>query len=304
MKIVVTGATGFIGSVLCERLHKYGYKVTAFSREPDKAKILADYAEIIEWDGSSVDVLSNCFEGDYGIVNLIGENIGSGLWTHAKKKMILESRVNAGKAITEAIKKVKIKPRVLIQASAAGYYGSHGDEIIDESFPVGTGFLPGVAAEWEDSTKEVEDLNIRRVIVRTGVVLGENGGALPRLKTTFHLFLGGHIGNGKQWFSWIHIDDQVEAICFLLKNNALKGIYNLTAPNPLEMKEFCHILGKVMGRPSSLFVPGFVIRMLMGEMAKEMLLSGQRVFPKRLIDAGYKFIYSDAKDALEAIFKK
>ncbi|MEW6086993.1 MAG: TIGR01777 family oxidoreductase [bacterium] len=305
MKIIVTGATGFIGSALCKRLHKNGDKVTALTRNADKGReTLGDIAEIIVWDSSSSDVLANCMEGADGIINLTGENVGSGIWTHEKKRLIRESRVNAGKAILEAVKKVERKPKVLIQASAAGYYGTHGDEIIDESFPAGTGFLSGVAVDWEDSTKGVEYLNVRRVIIRTGIVLGENGGAFPRLKTSFHLFLGGHMGSGKQWFPWIHIDDEVEAIHFLLNRKDLKGIYNLTAPNPLIMKDFCHILGEVMNRPSALSIPGFVLRILMGEMAREMLLSGQRAYPKRLIESGYKFLYPDAKEALQEILNK
>jgi uncharacterized protein (TIGR01777 family) len=304
-RVVVTGATGFIGKALCFRLLEEKYEVVALSRSKEKGeKVFGTDAKVIEWDGKSSEVWQDYANNAYAIVNLAGENIGSGRWTAEKKQSIIQSRLDAGKAVVEAVKSVEKKPKVIIQASAIGYYGLREDEIIDESFSAGEGFLANVVKKWELSTQEVESHKTRRVIIRSGVVLGKEGGAVLRLIKPFRLFVGGHLGSGKQWFSWIHLEDEIKAILFLMQREDLKNVFNLTAPHQLIQKDFARIMGKVMKRPSWFPVPGFVLRPVFGEMAKEMLLSGQRVVPRRLLEAGYRFVYPQAELALNEILGK
>jgi uncharacterized protein (TIGR01777 family) len=299
MRVIILGATGFIGRALSQSLIEKRYEVVALSRSQNKGReILGDQVKIVEWDSKSSEGWEDLANGAYAVVNLVGENLSSGRWTQKRKKSILESRLNAGRAVSMAIQSVQCKPKVVIQASAIGYYGSRSDEILDESSDPGEGFLSEVAAKWEDSTKEVEP-QVRRVIIRTSPVLGRGRGILTRLIRPFRFFIGGPPGSGKQWFSWIHLDDEVGAIRFLMEREDLQGVFNLTAPEQLMMRDFYHTLGKVMRRPSWLPVPGFVLRLLFGEMAQETILSGQRVVPKRLMEAGYKFIYPKVEQALK-----
>jgi len=304
-RVIITGATGFIGKALCSRLLKEGYEVIALSRSKEKGeKILGTQVKVVEWDGRSCQGWLDYANGTHAVVNLAGENIGAGRWTPNRKKAILQSRLDAGRAVVEAANSVEKKPGVIIQASAIGYYGSRGDEIVDESSSRGEGFLAEVVKQWELSTKEVESQNIRRVIIRSGVVLGKEGGVFLRLVKPFRLLVGGHLGSGKQWFSWIHLEDEVNAILFLIQREDLKGVFNLAAPQQLIQKDFSHIMGKIMKRPSWFPVPGFVLRMIFGEMAKETLLSGQRVSPRRLMKAGYRFLYPQAELAIKEILGK
>ncbi len=304
-RIIVTGATGFIGKALCFRLLKEGYEVIALSRSKEKGeKIFGSDVTVAEWDGKSSKGWLDYANGANAVVNLAGENIGSSRWTAKKKQAILQSRLDAGRAVVEAAKSVEKKPWIIIQASAIGYYGLGGDEIIDESSSPGEGFLAEVVKKWELSTQEVESQNIRRVIIRSGVVLGKEGGAFFRLVKPFRLFVGGHLGSGKQWFSWIHLEDEVNAILFLIQRVDLKGIFNLTAPHQLIQKDFACLTGKIMKRLSWLPVPGFVLRLFFGEMAKEMILSGQRVSPRRLLEGSYRFLYPEARSALKEILEK
>ncbi len=302
MKAIITGATGFIGRVLCKNFVEAGYDVVALTRNRSKGReLLGNQVTVVEWDGKSAEGWERDADGADAIVNLAGESISSGRWTGAKKEKILQSRLDAGGAVVDTIRRAEKKPSVVIQSSGIGYYGSRSDEIIDESSSPGTGFLSEVARKWEDSTKDVESFGTRQVIIRTGVVLGTDGGALPRLLTPFRLFVGGPPGGGKQWFPWIHVYDEVSAIRFLIEREDLAGPFNLTAPEPLTMKDFCRVLGKVMKRPSWFAVPGFLLRLMFGEMAKEALLSGQRALPRELVEAGYSFQYPDAESALQQI---
>jgi len=304
-RIIVVGATGFIGKALCFRLLEEKYDVVALSRSKEKGeRIFGTDATVVEWDGKSSEVWQGYANNAYAVVNLAGENIGSGRWTPKKKQSILQSRLDAGRAIVEAAKAVEKKPRVIIQASAIGYYGSRGDEVIDESSSPGDGFLAEVVKKWEQSTQGVESQKIRRIIIRSSLVLGKEGGVFLRLVKPFRFFVGGHLGSGKQWFSWIHLEDEVNAILFLMQKEDLNGVFNLTAPHQLIQKDFFHILGKIMRRPSWFPVPGFVLRLIFGEMAKDTLLSGQRVIPKRLLEAGYRFLYPQAELALKDILEK
>ena len=305
MRVIITGATGFIGKALCQELTEAGYEIVALSRNRETGtKILGEKVKVAQWDGRTAKGWGNLANGAYAVINLAGENISSGRWTDKRKKIILESRLNAGKAVVEAVKIAKEKPKVVIQASAIGYYGSHGDEIIDEDFPPGKGFLPEVAQQWELSTKAVELVGVRHIVIRTGIVLGKGGGAFPRLILPFRLFFGGRVGSGEQWFSWIHLKDEIKAIRFLMEKENIDGVFNLAAPGALKEKDFAKILGNVLRRPSWFPVPGFLLRLLFGEMAEGALLTGQRVFPKRLLAAGFKFQYAEAETALQEILGK
>ena len=300
MRVVITGATGFIGRVLCKELHK-DYEVIALSRDASRAAgIVGDWAKIVEWDGRTTGSLFKQTNGAFAIINLAGENVASGRWNESKKAGILHSRLDSSRAVIEAIKQVDKKPTMVIQASAIGYYGSRADEQLDEDSTPGKGFLASVCRDVESSAEEIERLGVRCVVIRTGVVLGRDGGALAKLITPFRFYIGGHLGSGRQWFSWIHLDDEIAAIKFLMENENLKGVFNLTAPQPVTMKELCVILGKVLHRPVWLNVPSFAARLALGEMADEMLLSGQRVQPNRLLDTGFDFKYANVEQALRS----
>jgi uncharacterized protein (TIGR01777 family) len=301
MKAVITGATGFIGSALCGLLHK-DYEVIALSRDASRAaKSVGGRAKIVEWDGRTTGSWFRQANGAFAIINLAGENIGSGRWGETKKADILHSRLGSIKAVLEAVRQMDKKPNVVIQASAIGYYGPRQDEQLDENSTPGKGFLAGVCRDVENSLEKIEQLGVRCVAIRSGIVLGRNGGAFEKLVKPFRFYLGGHLGSGRQWFSWIHLDDEVAAIKFLMENENLKGAFNLTAPEPVTMKEFCGILGKVLHRPAWLNVPAFAARLAFGQMADEMLLSGQRVLPKRLLNTGFNFKYTEVEQALNVI---
>ena len=238
------------------------------------------------------------------VVNLSGEGIGNKRWTALQKKKILSSRIQAGKAIIDAIKVVSKNadkfPKTLVQVSAIGYYGPSRDEEIVETTSPGKDFLARVCVDWENSTKEAEDFGIRRIIIRTGLVLSKGGGVLARILLPFRLFAGGPIGSGKQWYSWIHIRDEVEAIRFLVESESASGAYNLTAPNPLTNAEFGRQAAKALHRPYWLSAPAAALRLALGEMST-LVLDGQKVLPKRLVEAGFQFNYTNLDSALQEL---
>jgi uncharacterized protein (TIGR01777 family) len=281
-----------------------GYEVVCLTRNASAAnERWGNRVKFVDWNGRNAVGWGGYADGALAIINLAGESIASGRWTARKKQRILQSRIKAGEAVVKAVQSGKKGPEVIIQASAIGFYGDRGDRVLDEASPPGKGFLAEVTKKWEASTAEAETCD-RRLIIRTGMVLGPNGGALDRLVQPFRFFLGGHTGTGKQWNSWIHIEDVIQSILFLMESKDLRGIFNLTAPSPLKNKDFCQAIGTVLGRPSWLPIPGFFLKLIFGELAKEALLSSQRVYPKRLKGAGYKFIFPDAKKALADILGK
>jgi len=301
MRVVITGATGFIGRALCKALHK-DYEVIALSRDASRAaKSVGGLAKVIEWDGRTTGSWYKQANGAFAIINLAGENVASGRWNESKKAGILHSRLDSSRAVLEVIKQVDKKPAVVILASAIGYYGSRQNEILDETSTPGKGFLANLCRRIESYAEEIESVGVRCVVIRTGVVLGRDEGAFTKLVKPFRFYLGGHLGSGRQWFSWIHLEDEIAAIKFLMENENLKGVFNLTAPEPVTMKKFCKILGKVLHRPALLNVPGFAARLAFGEMADEMLLSGQKVLPKRLLNTGFDFQYTNVEQALNDI---
>ncbi len=231
------------------------------------------------------------------MVHLAGENIAGGRWSEERKRRIRGSRVRSSAAVAEAFRRLERRPPVLIQASAVGYYGARGDERLDERAQAGDDFLGRVCSAWEEASAAVEELGVRRAVLRTGIVLSTTGGALPRMLLPFRLFAGGPVGSGEQWFPWIHIEDEVGAIRFLLERESASGPFNLTAPNPLTNRDFSRVLGRVLRRPSLLPTPAFALRLLFGEMST-LLLDGQRAIPSRLLEEGYGFRFPKAEEAL------
>ena len=303
MRVLISGGTGLIGRALTRALVDRGDEVVILSRSPQRhAAHLPQGVQLLAWDGRTPTGWGEIVNTVDAVVNLAGANIAEGRWTAARKRVIRESRLHAGHALVEAIRNATSKPRVLIQASAVGYYGPRGDEIVTEDTPPGSDFLAQLAVEWEASTREVEAWGIRRPIIRTGVVLSMEGGALPRMLPPFKLGLGGPLGNGRQWFPWIHMADEVGAILFLLDREDAHGPYNLSAPNPVRNEEFTRALGEILHRPTLFRVPAFALRLLFGEMAT-VLLEGQRAIPRRLLDEGYTFRYEDVRSALRALLE-
>ena len=304
MHVLITGGTGTIGVRLVDHLIEHSHLVTVVSRQKYKPANLPAKINFAQWDGLTAEGWGHLLEDVDAVVNLAGAGVADEKWTPQRKKEILESRVNAGKAVTEAFQKATNKPAVLIQASAVGYYGAAGDQVLTESSGPGRDYLAQVCVAWEDSSKAVEAMGVRRVIIRTGTaVLDMAGGALPRMLLPFNFGVGGPLGSGRQWFSWIHHWDEVDAIRFLLENEQASGPINLTAPNPVRNRTFAKAIGKVMKRPAFVPTPAFAIKLLFGEMTT-VVVDGQRVVPKRLQELGYEFKFPTAPEALADLLGK
>ncbi len=302
MRVIITGGTGLIGKALCTALVNDQHSVIALSRNPDKNIGLFSGVRLEKWDGKTAAGWGALVDSADAIINLAGEGIADGRWSKERKKSIRESRINAGLAVMDAIKQASNKPKVLLQSSAVGYYGPHGDEIVTEETAMGSDFLAKVCHDWEASTVSVTQMGVRRAVLRTGVVLSRQGGALPKMAMPFKFFAGGPVGNGKQWLPWIHIEDEVRAIQFLLNQAEASGPFNLSAPNPVTNKEFGQTLGKVMGRPALAPAPAIAMKTIFGEMAT-VLLDGQRAVPNRLQALGFTFTYPTLEEALRNLFK-
>lgn len=296
MKVLITGGTGLIGSRLAAELVQGGHEVVVLTRRPERAQVPPG-VEAAGWDGRTSHGWGPLLDGDTAIVNLAGENIASGRWTAARKKRIRESRIDAGRAVAEAVAKAPRAPQVLLQASAVGYYGPRGDAEVTEESPAGDDFLAQVCREWEASTAAVETRGVRRVILRTGVVLDPDGGALEKMALPFKFFAGGPAGDGDQWMPWIHAADQTAAMRFLLESTGSSGPYNLAAPHPVTNEELSRVLAKVLHRPNLLRAPAFALRLALGEMA-DIVLTGQRALPRRLLDEGFQFQFPEIQGAL------
>jgi hypothetical protein len=309
MRVIITGGTGLIGRHLANHLAAEGHEVVVLSRGPALAKRLAPQVKVEAWDAKTPTGWGGLVNGADAIVNLAGASIaGEGFfpsrWTDEHKQRVIESRLNTGRAVVAAIEAAEIKPAVVIQSSAVGYYGTHPNNVtITEDSPAGNDWLAEVCKQWEASTQAVEALGVRRAIIRTGVVLSFEDGALQRLAFPFKLFVGGPIGSGKQPISWIHPADVTDAIEFLIQNAGVSGPFNLTAPNPLTNSEFARTLGEVMNRPSWIPVPGFAFNVMFGEVAT-VVLAGQRALPKRLLELGYPFKFMDAESALRDLYRE
>lgn len=303
MRIVVTGGTGFIGRPLCERLVGLGHTVTVLTRDPSSARTRLDpRMSVVGWQGfrgPTDELMTTLGEGDV-VINLAGAQIAAGRWNAEVKNLLRKSREGTTSALVAALTKLQTRPVLLISASAIGYYGPRQDELLTEDEPSGSGFLASLCREWESAARAAERLGVRVVLPRIGVVLGKDGGALAKMLPAFRLGLGGPLGSGTQWMSWIHLDDLVELLLFLL-NQAVGGPVNATAPHPVTNREFTRALGRALGRPAWLWVPAPVLRLLLGEMAEELLLTGQRVLPHRAEAMGFRFRYPTLPEALRAI---
>lgn len=303
MKVAITGATGFVGSCLVEKLHTQGHQIVVFTRNKSKAKKVFPSSafpnlETIEYNPKESGDWQQAISGCDAVINLAGEPI-SERWTPQHKKEIMESRQLGTRKIVEAIEQAESKPKVLINSSAIGYYGTSETATFDENSASGNDFLAQVCQQWEAEAEKVKEAGVRLVIIRTGIVLG-NGGALAKMIGPFKMFAGGPIGSGRQWFSWIHRDDLVNLIMEALKREDLEGVYNGTAPNPVKMAQFCQTLGEVLHRPSWLPVPEFALELLLGDGAK-VVLEGQQVLPKKTQSAGFQYQYPTLKPALKEI---
>jgi uncharacterized protein (TIGR01777 family) len=304
MKVAITGATGFVGRRLVSYLQQSHHDVQVWARNPEKARLLFPAAQfpqvtLIPYDPSQPGPWQEALEECDGVVNLAGEPIAD-RWTGAKRQAILDSRVQGTRCLVEAIQRATQPPQVLINASAIGYYGTSETATFTETSPPGQDFLAQVCQAWEGATIPLKNTPCRVVIFRLGIVLGKGGGALERMLLPFQLFMGGPLGSGQQWFSWIHREDVVRGIAHALTQPDLQGVFNLTAPQPVKMAELCHTLGEVLSRPSWLPVPPFALELLLGD-AAQVVLEGQRVLPQRLLEGGFGFQYPDLKPALEEI---
>ena len=308
MKDLIAGGTGVLGRALITNLAGAGYEITVLSRNPDRHRETMPDGVLVEyWDGLPNGEWTGLVDGVDVVVNFAGENLaGEGFlperWTSEKKKRLRQSRINSGQAIVEAITAAEQRPKVLVQSSAIGYYGPRDDEPITESEPAGDDFLASIAVEWEACTEAVEPLGVRRVIIRTGLIQTLQGGPLTRMYLPYKLFGGVYFGNGRQYWSWIHLDDEIRAIRFLMENELAQGPFNLTAPNPVTCRDFGKTLGKVMGRPSYMPVPGFALKLVIGEVAT-IVIDGQRVLPKKLEELGFSFQFAGLEQALQDIIR-
>lgn len=296
MRILIAGGTGLIGKSLIRRLHSNGFSIVVLSRSPSKFTEFQD-VEVIHWDGRTTDGWGGLVKETDAVINLAGENIGSFPWTEKRKQEFRESRVAAGHALVAAIGGSARRPRVFMQASAVGYYGPRGDELVDETFNPGTDFSARLCIDWENSTKSIEDMGIRRVIIRTGIVLAKKGGIFPQMALPVKLNFGGRMGDGKQGIPWIHMEDEVGAIQFLLENELARGVFNLSAPAPLSNAEFIKKIASVLKRPYWFHLPKTAVRLLLGEMSS-LLLNGQFLVPKNLLNQKFKFKYENIEPAL------
>lgn len=297
MRVIITGGTGLIGRALSAALVGDGAEVIVLSRDPERHTGLPAGTRAERWDARTAAGWGQLVEDADTIVNLAGENLSEGRWTAERKRAILESRVNAGRAVVQAVEIATHRPRVVIQASAVGYYGPHGDEEVTEETPPGTDFLARVCVDWEASTAPVEALGVRRAVIRSGLVLSREGGVLPRFLLPFRMFAGARLGSGRQWFPWIHIADEVAGIRFLMESEDARGPFNVTAPNPVTNALFTRTLAGVLGRPAFMRVPAFALRLAIGEVASA-LLTGQRAVPRRLLAMGFAFRYPNLNTAL------
>jgi uncharacterized protein (TIGR01777 family) len=290
-RVLVSGVSGPIGAALLPSLEAQGVEIVRLVRGAAKG------GEQISWDPSR-PLAPAIVSGFDAVIHLAGESV-VGRWTEAKKKAIRDSRVEGTGSVATALAQTAAKPEVFVCASAIGFYGSRGDEIVDEGSPPGQEFLPEVCREWEQVSRVAADAGIRTVNIRIGLVLSPRGGALEKMLLPFKLGLGGRLGSGKQWWSWIHVDDIVGAIHQILQTQSLSGPVNLVAPNPVRNDEFTKILASELGRPAVLPMPAFAARLAFGEMARELMLSSQRVKPQKLENTGYSFRFPELRAALD-----
>lgn len=296
MRILVSGARGLVGRALTNALSKQGHEIVSLVRRTP-----APGGVEIEWHPNKGLIDFEKLEGFDVVIHLAGESIASGRWTDEKKKQIRESRVKGTTILSEALSKLSNAPATFISASAIGFYGNRGEESLNEGSAPGNDFLADVCVEWEESTVAAKAKGIRTVLARFGIILDKEGGALEKMLTPFKMGIGGKVGDGQQWMSWIALADVVQGLLFLIDNNSIAGPVNFVAPNPVRNVEFTKTLGSVLSRPTIFPVPAFAARLAFGEMADALLLSSTKVEPVTLLKHGFDFQHVDLKSALKAI---
>jgi uncharacterized protein (TIGR01777 family) len=301
MKVMVTGATGFIGKELIKRLNEMGHEIVVLTRNSDSARFRVPvHCEVITWDPCKYHLQSTALKGVDAVINLAGENIADGRWSPERKRELIQSRELSARRLVNAISYMDKKPKTLVSVSAIGFYGNRGDALLNETDSKGHGFLSDVCKVWEEEILKAKELRVRTVAYRLGMVLGHDGGALNKILPPFKLGLGGKLGSGSQWMSWIHINDLVNMLVHAIENPSIDGIYNAVSPNPVRNKEFTKTLGNVLNRPTIFPVPKFVLKIALGELS-ELLLGSQRVAAKKISDTGFKFNYPHVKEAVQEV---
>lgn len=299
MRVVICGSSGLLGSALSKALVCDGHAVSRLVRQGGSIA-----PGDIRWDPAAGQLDAAAMEGADAVVNFSGASIGEGRWTASRKKILRSSRVDATRVLVDGIAKLREAPRVFLSSSAVGYYGSRGDEILTEASAPGADFLAGLVREWEAEAMRAEARGIRTVVLRFSPVLSRSGGALPRMLAPFRLGVGGRLGSGKQWMSWISLADAVSAVLFAMNNSKIRGPVNLAAPRPLCNADFTRILARTLHRPAIFPAPAFALRLLLGEMADALLLVSQRVVPEKLSAAGFAFRHADLEAALGSILSE
>ena len=301
MTTVITGATGFVGSQLVKQVDQ----PVILSRNAERARQrFADTTvQAYDWDLNSEPPPAEAFDGANAVIHLAGESVGEGRWTSRKKQLILDSRVQGTRHLVDRLETLKEKPKVLVSASAVGYYGSQGDEILNETATTGNDYLADVCQQWESEAARAREFGIRVINVRIGIVLGAGGGALKKMLTPFKLGVGGRLGHGRQWMPWIHLSDLVRILSFAAEHASFDGPLNATSPNPVTNRDFTRSLGKAVRRPTIFPVPGFMLRLALGEFGG-ILLHSQRVVPEAVTGLGYSFQFPDLDTALQNILAR
>jgi len=301
MRVLVTGATGLIGKTLCQVLSGAGHEIVVLSRRVENAHLVPE-ARAFRWNPEAETPPAEAWEGVEAIVHLAGEPVAGSRWTEEQKRRIRDSRVKGTRNLVDGIRRLTSRPKILVSGSAVGFYGDRGNEQLDERSSPGHGFLSDVCVEWEREAEKAKELGIRVALVRTGIVLDQSGGALEKMLLPFKFGLGGRLGDGEQWFPWIHHDDIVGILVHSLNSPQVNGAINGTAPGIVNNAEFTKELAAALHRPTFLPVPELALKILMGEMAA-VVLASQRAFPKVALDTGYKFNYPNLRPALASLFK-
>lgn len=295
MRVLITGATGFIGQELVKRLER----PVVLSRSAESARAKLGDVTAIRWDAENEPPPATAFEGVDAVVHLAGEPVAEGRWNAEKKRRIRDSRILGTRNLVRGLAQLTTRPRVLISASAVGYYGSRGDDVLYEDAAAASDFLADICRDWEAESHRARDLGMRVLNPRIGIVLGKGGGAVAKMLLPFKLGLGGRLGDGHQWMPWVHVDDIVGLILYAIEREGLQGAVNATAPNPVTNREFTRVLAQVLHRPAIFPVPAFALKLAIGEFG-DILLASQRAVPRALLDAGYEFKYPTLEGALRA----